>query len=84
MGYFRWPSLNLLNGESKNMVVIFPRMITSGKELRKVSRTPRNYYSTGIEIKVFRTAGHNLTPAKPVVGKYSAKRKHRWFSPRSR
>ncbi len=45
MGYFRH-SLNLLNGESKNMVVIFPENDYFWKELRKVSRTPRNYYST--------------------------------------
>ena len=54
MGYFRWPSLNLLNGESKNMVVIFPENDYFWERVEKgVEDAQELLQHFGIEIKVF-------------------------------
>ena len=66
MGYFRWPSLNLLNGESKNMVVIFPENDYFWERVEKGVEDARNYYSTWDRDK-FSHRRHNLTQQNQLL-----------------
>ena len=85
MGYFRWPSLNLLNGEPKKIAVIFPENDYFWERIEKgVEDAQELLQHFEIGLKVFRTAGHNLAQQNQLLENILQKEKNRWLSPRSR
>jgi len=68
MGYFCWPSLNLLNGEPKKVAVIFPENDYFWERVdRGVRDAQELLWHSGVELKIFRTAGHNLAQQNQLL-----------------
>ncbi|HXL02432.1 MAG TPA: LacI family DNA-binding transcriptional regulator [Candidatus Atribacteria bacterium] len=68
MGYFRWSSLNLLNGEPKKIAVIFPENDYFWEKVDKgVQDAQELLQHSEIELKFFRTTGHNLAQQNQLL-----------------
>ncbi len=68
MGYFRWSSLQLFNGEPKKIAVIFPENDYFWERVEKgVQDAQELLQHFDIDLKVFRTMGHNLSQQNQLL-----------------